>query len=803
MVKIIAGVNDLFTTNPGLAKEWHPSKNGNLTPQMITSGSCKKVWWLGKCGHEWQQTPLNRKNGTGCPFCAGKRVLIGFNDLSTVNPELAKEWSFEKNEALSPSDFTVNSGKSVWWVCENGHEWKASIYQRNNGTNCPFCSGRYAIEGKTDLLSVNPSLAREWNYKKNDNIMPTRITAKSSKKVWWICGEGHEWQETPSNRSTGRGCPYCSGRRILIGFNDLKTINPVIASEWDYEKNGDLKPTMVSAKTSQKVWWICKEGHEWQATVYTRNRGSGCPYCYGRYPIKGQTDLLSVNPLLASEWDYEKNGELSPEYITPHSEKKVWWKCPICSNSWKAAPATRSAFASNCPKCGRRNKTSFPEQAIYFYIKKVCPDAINSYKDVFENGMELDIYIPSLKVGIEYDGPRHFNQKRDAEKYKICRDNDIKLVRVSEISRPSPEKLCDIFIQTDYRKSSKSLLNDAIIELFNVLKLKYIVVSVQDDRNEIYSQYLTRLKDNSLARVFPQIAAEWNYSKNNELTPEMFNWGVADKVWWKCSTCNNEWCASIASRSSGTGCPACAKEKRLKSRTETFFRNGRESAASAVENLRDEWCSEKNIGIELDKLTLKSNKKVWWRCALGHEWQANIANRTSGQGCPYCSNHKVLKGFNDLQTLYPEIAKTWDYVKNCEKSPDMYTAKSNVKIWWKCSLGHEWQVTIAQRTSSMGCPFCNGRKIWTGYNDLETLRPDLMEEWDYEKNGSVMPSKLSEHSSKKVWWKCKIGHEWQATVDSRASGHGCPKCGHKITAEKLSERYKNQLIGKNKNRKSE
>jgi hypothetical protein len=92
MSKLIKGVNDLATVNPELAKHWHPTKNGNLTPSDVSYGSNVKVWWIGYCGHEWEATIKDRSAGNDCPYCAGKKVLIGFNDLGTKYPEIAKEW---------------------------------------------------------------------------------------------------------------------------------------------------------------------------------------------------------------------------------------------------------------------------------------------------------------------------------------------------------------------------------------------------------------------------------------------------------------------------------------------------------------------------------------------------------------------------------------------------------------------------------------------------------------------------------------------------------------------------------------
>lgn len=138
------------------------------------------------------------------------------------------------------------------------------------------------IKGFNDLASVNPALAEEWNYEKNGTLTPDQVTEMSGKKVWWKCKHGHEWEATVANRSSGRGCPYCAGSKVLRGFNDLTIVNPTLAEEWNYEKNGTLTPDQVTAGSNKKVWWKCKFGHEWEAMIGSRSKGHGCPFCSGR-----------------------------------------------------------------------------------------------------------------------------------------------------------------------------------------------------------------------------------------------------------------------------------------------------------------------------------------------------------------------------------------------------------------------------------------------------------------------------------------------------------------------------------------
>jgi len=202
---------NLQVINPTLSKQWHPAKNYKLTPKDVTPNSGKKVWWQCEKGHEWQAQVSNKVNAGGCPYCSGKKHSKEYN-LKALHPHLALEWNESRNGTLAPDGVTPGSGKKDWWICHKGHEWRAAIYSRTTGNNCPFCSGKKVCEDNC-LQTVNPKLASEWHPIKNEKLLPSEVTPSSNKKVWWLCNKGHEWEATINNRTYGRGCPYCSGRR--------------------------------------------------------------------------------------------------------------------------------------------------------------------------------------------------------------------------------------------------------------------------------------------------------------------------------------------------------------------------------------------------------------------------------------------------------------------------------------------------------------------------------------------------------------------------------------------------------------
>lgn len=169
---------------------------------------------------------------------------------------LLREWDTAHNLPMTPQTVTYGSHKSAWWRCENGHEWKAAIYTRSDGARCPYCTGRKVMVGFNDLATQSPELARQWDYEKNVPLVPANISAGSHRSVWWRCEKGHSWRASIHSRASGCGCPVCAGRQILVGENDLATVDPELAQEWDTTRNGKLTPQDVLPGTEKKVWWV-------------------------------------------------------------------------------------------------------------------------------------------------------------------------------------------------------------------------------------------------------------------------------------------------------------------------------------------------------------------------------------------------------------------------------------------------------------------------------------------------------------------------------------------------------------------
>ena len=196
--------------------------------------------------------------------------------LQAKNPAVAAQWHPTWNADKTPQDYLAGSGVRAWWLCSSGHSWQATINSRTTqrGTGCPYCAGSRPWPGETDLASVAPAVAAEWDVERNGSLRPTDFTAKSSKRVWWRCKDcGNGWRAVIATRHE-HGCPACAGV-VATPEHNLLLDNPTLAAEafgWD--------PASVRASSGRKMAWECSEGHRWRATVANRSSGSGCPDCY-------------------------------------------------------------------------------------------------------------------------------------------------------------------------------------------------------------------------------------------------------------------------------------------------------------------------------------------------------------------------------------------------------------------------------------------------------------------------------------------------------------------------------------------
>lgn len=273
------------------------------------------------------------------------------------------EWDKERNKGVAPGTLKCSSDYSAYWVCNKcGYVWQTTVRNRTNGSNCPCCAGRKVVAGINDLESQYPEIAEQW-VSADDGKKPSEVSPGSHVNVLWECGEGHRWYAQVKTRTRGYGCPYCSGRKVLSGYNDLETLHPELMDEWNWDKNKDVRPFEVAPKSNKKYWWVCRKcGYEWQAspasrTRTDRNKKSGCPCCNHKVVVPGKNDATTYNPRVAEEWSEELNGgRLLSEYL-PGSNEYGWWVCSTCGESWYAQIQSRVKNQKGCPYCATKKPT--------------------------------------------------------------------------------------------------------------------------------------------------------------------------------------------------------------------------------------------------------------------------------------------------------------------------------------------------------------------------------------------------------------------------------------------------------------
>lgn len=380
------GRNDLATRFPDIAAEWDYEKNSTnpalagVTPTSVAAGSNKKVSWIGNdCGHTWEAIIQSRTQGTNkCPYCANRKVLAGFNDLASATQHTTVTAEWHSANELKPTEVMPSSNKKVRWQCSANpeHSWEAMINNRTSkGSGCPHCYREGLRQGETVMLTALPLLAAEYSRTLNDEA-PETIATGSDKLVWWECSEDnrHVWQSKVVNRAhKGGGCQVCAGRQLVPGVNDLAS-NPdyaYLVAEW--HTDNPLSPSEVIAGTENKHKWKCTQGHEWEASIYTRVRmNQNCPQCAGR--TGDETVMVSEIPALMLEW-HPSNTE-DPTKIASRGGKKITWQCQLDDRHvWVTTPGQRITAGNGCPVCvGMKVITGVNDLASYPKFKHLLKE---------------------------------------------------------------------------------------------------------------------------------------------------------------------------------------------------------------------------------------------------------------------------------------------------------------------------------------------------------------------------------------------------------------------------------------------
>lgn len=442
---------------PHLVDEWHPEKNGDLTPADVTAGSMKRAWWVcTKCSHQWVTSVQNRSRGSGCAVCSrGSRQRRLAHE---VKPELAAEFA-ERND-VDFATLTTGTSRKFWWSCPAGHEYEASVANRVNlGAGCPFCAGRKS-QVRTTVADGDPAVLARWHPDRND-MSPSEVYVHSHKKVWWLCERGHTWDSSPSQLTNGWGCPWCSGRRTLPE-ESLAAKYPDVAKQWVQERNGEVTPETIRPYSPRNFWWRCDEGHEWRTAVnYRTAKRSRCPYCHN-FKVNDENSLATLHPDLAAEWHPERNGRLTPDALVAGSMTAAWWTC-AAGHEWQARVNSRSQGGHGCKQCASRYDSRV-QTDIELYLHHALQVEIPCERRVHEASRyyrQADVLLNPHRLVVEFDGAywHRDSVERDTRKVQALRSAGFQVIRIRQKLEPITDWDIVTTQYTTARSSARKVLN--------------------------------------------------------------------------------------------------------------------------------------------------------------------------------------------------------------------------------------------------------------------------------------------------------------------------------------------------------
>jgi hypothetical protein len=580
--------------------------------------------------------------------------------LQDLRPDLVDEWHPTLN-SFQPTDVSLGSQMIVWWQCRvsSDHVWESKVQNRaKQGQGCPFCSGRRA-SGINNLLSwcknngeFGELLLEQFEPELNSKSLDG-ITVGSKTQIWWKCKQCLNVFEAPANRRTSMrtGCPFCSGHRVS-STNSLEFLFPQIALQWDFEQNGSLLPSHVTAGSNKKIWWKCPNGpdHNWQALITSRtgSKATGCPFCQG-LKASVTNSLATVRPELVPEWDNVKNGLLTPSDLTVGSSKKVWWRCKLNEDhSWQAPISNRTGQGQGCPFCsGKRvdHTNSFATKHPHLV-------------DFFDE--EKNVCSPDSILG--------GSQKKFWWKCPNGPDHEWKATALSISSSKTPCPFCPP------RITKLSVTN---------------------------SLQAWSTRNGSRGR---QILSEWDNVANKGMSPDEVIYAKQKVlVHWQCSIAeDHRWTSSPYNRTvAGFDCPFCSG--RRPSSTNSLELVNPELASALHKTL--------NGPVDISKLSPTTHEVFWWQCPIAedHVWRASVNSMKGALRCGFCAGKKVSTT-NSLASKFPEIAQEFDLSLNSPLTPNDITFGSGKKYWWRCAINpeHSWTATASSRTGQLktGCPEC-------------------------------------------------------------------------------------------------
>lgn len=376
---------------------WITDLNNRKISEITHSSHYRAHWQCSKdVTHMWITEVYNRIKKT-CPYCSNRLVHTS-NSLETYfknNSQIEEMWNKELNLETPDQIIATTFTKFQWYCKKCDHSWKSSP----RGVTCPVCTNRILKTGINDFVTKFPKLSKEWS--KLNKVAAKEYLPSTKDRVFWDCSQcGGGWNSILEQRTVKNvQCSYCSHQKLLSGYNDFWTKNPQLHSEWSALNTID--PTKIFSNNQDKALWICSTcNRNWTTSIASRAKGSGCIYCNGKVVIPGVNDLLTFKPELAAGLTKTSKNSQNPSKVFQHSTKIYDFTCIDCNQDFQATPL--SLTISICKDC--KKSKSIGEIQLLKFVKELTPHSIVENTREVIKPYEVDIYIPSLKLGVEYNG---------------------------------------------------------------------------------------------------------------------------------------------------------------------------------------------------------------------------------------------------------------------------------------------------------------------------------------------------------------------------------------------------------------
>ncbi len=815
------GETDLFTVCPEAEKSWDHEQNTalGLDPLMLLKGSDKYAHFICKNGHDEFRRIKDYTRAPYCQICA--------HSLLINRPTTALFLNREENTEEDIKDYVVSDRKMLYLKCPHCDytwEWSAVLWSENK--YCPHC-GYDGSEGSCErnafvkekykiitFKDANPKMAAFWDYERNGKAKPESVPFKSNTSYAFQCDKGHSFSIEPyrlfDTEDNPMGCPYCEGRREWLepGVNDLFTKVVETINYWDFERN-EIDPHMCLPSAREDAHFHCEEGHNFIMRISEFAKDPHCPICREIEEQKKQelkrkqeeekqaakelrysyeNSFAYNKPEASKYWNYELNGDRTPENTTQNAGIPVYLNCCRGKHEpYPVAPVNVRNEPYGCPGC-REEQLEALNQKNSLVLR--VPVAEKMW-DKERNTMALEdarAWMSDTAYFICDEGhsfPRGIRSFVEDQSCPIC---------TRDVVANYPHMLKFWNHKENRKRGLDPNLTPASSDDYAAWRCKKcgyeweaLISSRKSSKGlcpccEVRMVVVEGITD--LLSMVPELKDSYDFEKNEREGIDYRTLSVAsmDYVNWECPDCGYKWNTRVCSRViknedgsySARKCPVCTGKKRTISYGEQY------------PELKERFVEELNGCSLYDIISYEDAKKTYyWNCDICDEvYPSNVPNQvkalnTSSRGCPYCSGKAVLRE-NSFAALHPELMDEYDPENTID--PFEVTEFSSLYSKWICrnDSSHRWPASFRQRSNGHGlCPICKDYSCEIKFCE----KYPQYEEW-YDKEKNPRPFKaLSLYCNDLLWWKCpEHGHLFprRAYDIDRAGRMFCPYCENRI-----------------------